>query len=206
MDTVERYSRPARWFHAAVYLLVLVLLAGGWWFVIDNYQHPLGPDSFIHEAAGLLLLVITALYCVTRARAVLAFLRESTTHEPGDSRWLAAWPRATVSGRFRQHDGHFDPGQRLANLVMLATLTVIAFTGLGMLFLPGNGDSFNAFEIHGWATFALTPVILGHIVIASGVLPGYRGVWRSMHLGGKLPTTVARRIWPGWTSRYVGRS
>ena len=52
------------------------------------------------------------------------------------------------------------------------------------------------YPLHRWATFVVTPVIVGHIVIAAGVLPGYRGVWRSMHLGGRLPADVARRIWP----------
>jgi formate dehydrogenase subunit gamma len=41
--------------------------------------------------------------------------------------------------------------------------------------------------IHKWSTYALVPLILGHVVIASGVLPGYRSVWRSMHLGGPAP-------------------
>ncbi len=44
-------------------------------------------------------------------------------------------------------------------------------------------------------------VLVGHMVVASGVLPGYRGVWRSMHLGGRLPVAVARRIWPAWLDR-----
>jgi hypothetical protein len=46
-----------------------------------------------------------------------------------------------------------------------------------------------------------TPVLLGQILIASGVLPGHRGVWRSMHLGGHLEAQVARRIWPAWLER-----
>jgi formate dehydrogenase subunit gamma len=33
------------------------------------------------------------------------------------------------------------------------------------------------------------------------VLPGYRGVWRAMHLGGHLAEPVARRLWPGWVER-----
>lgn len=53
-------------------------------------------------------------------------------------------------------------------------------------------------RVHRWATYLVTPVLLGHILIAAGVLPGYRGVARSMHLGGRLPVEVARRLWPGW--------
>jgi A/G-specific adenine glycosylase len=47
-----------------------------------------------------------------------------------------------------------------------------------------------------WTAIAITPVLLGHIVIAAGVLPGYRGVWRSMHLGGRLRKDTADRVWP----------
>ncbi|MGH3740141.1 MAG: hypothetical protein ACRDT1_02270 [Micromonosporaceae bacterium] len=56
--------------------------------------------------------------------------------------------------------------------------------------------------VHKWATYLITPVLLGHIVIASGVLPGYRGVAASMHVGGRLRVEVARRLWPGWLDRH----
>jgi hypothetical protein len=45
------------------------------------------------------------------------------------------------------------------------------------------------------------PVLIGHILIASGALPGYRGVARAMHLGGRLRRDVAERVWPGWLDR-----
>lgn len=57
--------------------------------------------------------------------------------------------------------------------------------------------------VHRVATIAFTMAIAGHIVIAAGVLPGYRGAWRSMHLGGRLRLDTARRLWPGWTERAV---
>jgi hypothetical protein len=43
--------------------------------------------------------------------------------------------------------------------------------------------------------------IAAHVIVAVGILPGYRGVWRSIHLGGKLPNEVAHRAWPGWSER-----
>jgi hypothetical protein len=51
------------------------------------------------------------------------------------------------------------------------------------------------------APYAVTPALLGHILIAADVLPCYRGVWRSMHLGGHLDVEVARRVWPAWLER-----
>ena len=56
-------------------------------------------------------------------------------------------------------------------------------------------------KVHRITTLIVTPFILGHLVIAFGVLPGYRGVWRSMHWGGRVPEDTARRVWPGWAER-----
>jgi len=57
--------------------------------------------------------------------------------------------------------------------------------------------------VHRWATYLITPLLAGHILIATGLLPGYRGVARSMHLGGRLCTETARRVWPGWLDRQL---
>ena len=43
------------------------------------------------------------------------------------------------------------------------------------------------------------------LLIALGVLPGYRGVWRSMHFSGRIPIETAWRVWPGWTERALTR-
>src|SRR5687768_4400471 len=57
--TVQRYGRAGRWFHAGIYLTVLIALATGWWFVLDGYRNdsPLArlltmPDEVVHEFAG----------------------------------------------------------------------------------------------------------------------------------------------------------
>jgi formate dehydrogenase subunit gamma len=205
-DTVQRYGRAGRWFHAGVYLTVLVALATGWWFVVDGYRRdsPLArlvgvPDGAVHEYAGYGTTAVFVVWLPFGARGIAVFVRETLRWRRGDGRWLANWPRAVFSGNFGSHDGHFDPGQRLANVVMVLTLAVLVLTGLGMLFLPELPVSL--LVIHRWATFLLTPVLLGHIAVAAGVLPGYRGVWRSMHLGGRLPVEVARRLWPDWLDR-----
>ena len=55
-------------------------------------------------------------------------------------------------------------------------------------------------RVHRWTTYPITALIVGHMLIASGVLPGYRRVWRSMHLGGRVDADVAQRLWPAWLS------
>jgi cytochrome b subunit of formate dehydrogenase len=118
-----------------------------------------------------------------------------------DRGWFLAWPKAVFTGRFARHEGHFDPGQRIANLILVALLTALVVSGVGMARLHGGPTFAGLVHVHRWSTYAVTPVLLGHILIASGALPGYRGVWRAMHLGGKLDTLVARRIWPAWLER-----
>jgi hypothetical protein len=44
------------------------------------------------------------------------------------------------------------------------------------------------------------------VLVAIGVLPGYRGVWRAMHLGGRVSVETARRLWPAWAERAAEAS
>jgi hypothetical protein len=83
---------------------------------------------------------------------------------------------------------------------------VLIVTGVGLATLHG-GHTFALFaKVHKWTAIVMTPVLLGHILIAAGVLPGYKGVWRAMHLGGRLRGDTARRVWPGWAERSQDRS
>ena len=111
-----------------------------------------------------------------------------------------------LTGRFRWHGGRYDPGQRIANLAIVGLLALLVVTGVGMAVLHGGQAFVVLVRVHRWSTYALTPVLLGHILVALGVLPGYRGVWRSMHLGGRLPVAVARRLWPGWLDGLSSRA
>jgi len=206
---VQRYGRAARWFHAGVYVTVLICLATGWWFIIDGYRHdsPLATltglgDGEMHELAGYGAVAVALLWLPFGGRGIGPFIRDTLRFRRGDGRWLAELPKAAFTGRFGPQHGHFDPGQRIANLVIVVTLLVLVLSGLGMIYLPPVG--IDLLVVHRWSTFLVTPVILGHIVIGAGILPGYRGVWRSMHLGGKLPVAVARRIWPGWVDQNPG--
>ena len=51
-------------------------------------------------------------------------------------------------------------------------------------------------QVHKWTTYIVTALILGHVLVASGILPGDHGVRRSMHLGG--------RRWPRGPAAVAG--
>ncbi|GAA1888109.1 cytochrome b/b6 domain-containing protein [Asanoa iriomotensis] len=207
--TVRRYSRRTRWFHAGTYVTVLVLLGTGWWLVAGREGEP-SPlaratgvaDTTIHTYAGWALAALSALAVTVGARAARTFLAESVRVDRGDARWFVRWPAAAFTGRFPYHAGHFDPGQRAANLLLVALLATLVGTGVALTLVTGGPGFVWLARLHRWSTYLVTPLIAGHVLIASGVLPGYRGVGRAMHLGGRLRRDVARRVWPGWLARH----
>jgi cytochrome b subunit of formate dehydrogenase len=207
---IERYTRPARWLHAVVYVATLVLLGTGWWLLLGREGQPsvlarlLGvPDVVTHKNLGWGLAGVGAALLLVRPRAVGRFVAASLRFDRGDLTWLARWPRAALSGRFLHHRGHFDPGQRIANLVLASGLVILVLSGLGLALVHGGPAFVWLVRVHRWTTYAIIPVIVGHVVVASGVLPGYRGVWRSMHTRRGVGEETARRLWPAWTRRRL---
>jgi cytochrome b subunit of formate dehydrogenase len=212
-ERLRRTSRKARLLHAGGYLTTLALLLTGWWLLAGGEGSPSplatildAPDTRVHVWFGWALAVVLAMPLVVRRKAVVAFVRETFRLDGGDARWWLRWPMGILNGRFARHEGHFDPGQRVANVLMVGGLLVLTATGIGMTALHG-GPAFSLLgSIHRWTTFVVTPVIVGHVMVAIGVLPGYRGVWRAMHHGGRVPEETARRLWPAWTERSLERS
>jgi formate dehydrogenase subunit gamma len=208
---LRRTSRTARLIHAALYLTTLSLLFTGWWLAVGGEGRPSllatvfgQPDTRIHVWFGWGLAFGLALPLVVWWKGVFTFVRETFRFDRGDGRWWRRWPGATLTGRFARHDGHFDPGQRVANIVMVGGLLVLTATGIGMTVLHGGQLFAWLSRLHRWTTYAITPILAGHVLVAIGILPGYRGVWRAMHFGGRVSEETARRVWPGWAERRVG--
>lgn len=202
---VRRYGRAARWFHAGVYVTVLVLLFTGWWLVAGNEGDPSPlsrltglPDTVLHTYTGWALAAVVGVGVAALVRGVPGFVRETARVRRTDLTWWRRWPAAVFTGRFADHDGRFDPGQRLMNIGLVVTLALLVASGVAIAVLHGGPWFPLLTAVHLWSTYALTALVAGHVAVAAGILPGYRGVWRSMHLGGRLDLRVARRLWPRW--------
>jgi formate dehydrogenase subunit gamma len=209
---VERYRRPARWFHAVIYVSVLILLATGWWLLVGQEGSPSllarlagMSDISLHKLVGWVLAGAALAGVLLGIRAIPSFVAESLRLRRSELGWFARWPGAVFTGRFGWHQGRFDPGQRILNVTLILGLVVLIGSGVGLVVVHGGPMFVVLFQVHKWATYLVTALILGHVLVASGVLPGYRGVWRSMHLGGRLDARVARRLWPTWTRDSGGR-
>jgi formate dehydrogenase subunit gamma len=206
---VERYSRAVRWLHVGVYVTVLVLLGTGVWLLVgkEGVPSPLSrlagiPDSRLHVWVGWAFTGLLAVGLLLGMRTAAGFVVESLRYRGSDLAWFRRWPAAMLTGRFPWHDGHFDPGQRVANLALMVAFAGVTASGIAMALLHGGPAFVWLVPVHRVSTYVLIPLLAGHILIASGVLPGYRGVWRSMHLGGRLDVAVARRLWPAWADRH----
>ncbi len=209
---VERYGRAARWLHAGAYLTVLLLLGTGVWLLLGREGDPSplsrladAPDTRLHVWIGWAFAGLVAAGLLLMPRGAWSFVRESLRFRRADLRWFARWPVSVVTGRFGRHEGRFDPGQRIANVLLVLLLLAVTASGIAIALLHGGPAFVWLVPLHRWSTYLLIPLLAGHILIASGVLPGYRGVWRSMHLGGRLPASVAHRVWPGWTEQHDRR-
>ena len=207
---IERFGRWARWFHAATYVAVLVLLGTGWWLLTgrEGDPSPLSrltgiPDTTIHIRIGWVFTGLVVVAGVLGVRSVVRFVAESVRFHRTDLRWFLRWPAALVTGRFASHDGRYDPGQRVLNIVLILGLAVLVVSGVGLAMLHGGPVFAVLAQVHRIATYPVTVLLAGHVLVAAGVLPGYRGVWRSMHLGGSLRHDVARRLWPTWTDEHT---
>ena len=208
---LQRYSRRARLYHALVYVVTFVLLGTGGWLLAGREGEPSAlarvvgaPDITIHTNAGWALLVLGALVLLFGRRGAVRFVAESLTYRRSDLGWLARWPASVFTGGFGRHEGHFDPGQRIANVVMVVALFALTVTGVGLLLVRGGPAFVWLGRLHLWTSYVLAVVVAGHIVVASGLLPGYRGTWRAMHWGGRVEESLARRLWPAWLERELG--
>jgi formate dehydrogenase subunit gamma len=138
-----------------------------------------------------------------RPVACRRFLLDSIRIRARELRWFASYVPFLLRpsrNRIGKHEGHFDPGQRLFNVVVLATLVILAVTGILMSFPQYLAAATYAWSLrlHRAATLLLAAAVVGHVAVASGILSGYRGVWRAMHADGRVHRDLAERLWPRW--------
>lgn len=203
-------NRPAaRRLHAALYLLTFVLLFSGVALLgegIRSLEGVLGGHVAAarrHRVLGYVLLAGAGLVLLLRPRACARFLVESVRFRRAELRWFGSYPAFLLHPSRNhpgRHEGHFDPGQRLFNLLVLVSIVALSATGVLMSFPRTFVPAVFAWSlrVHRLATWALAAGVAGHVVVASGILPAYRGTWRAMHGRGRVPRELAERLWPRW--------
>jgi cytochrome b subunit of formate dehydrogenase len=213
-DQLLRNGRRARLLHAGVYLTTAVLLLSGISLLGEGipglealFGGHVGAARW-HRWIGFGLVGCGLLVPALTPAAVGGFLLESVRFRGTDVGWFVSYPRFLLRPGLNapsRHEGHFDPGQRLMNLGVLASFAVLSVTGIVMAFpqLVVPAAFALSLRLHEAATWVLIAAIVGHLVVASGVLPAYRGVWHAMHADGRVTRTLADRLWPAWAERAM---
>lgn len=203
--------------HGGVYLATAFLLLSG--VAVGGEGHPAVADligghvaaAAWHRWVGYGLIGLGLLIPLMRPGAAGRFLAESIRFRPSDVRWFAKYPRFVLRPSRHdpeRHEGHFDPGQRVLNCVILLAFTALGATGMVMSFPEAVTPTAFAWSlrIHRAATWVLVGSVAGHVLVASGVLAAYRGVWRAMHWDGRVPTGLAAKLWPAWAEAQEARN
>lgn len=154
------------------------------------------PDTEVHRTAGRVLVGLAVGGPVVGLRGTLTFVRETLRVDRGDAGRFRRWPRGALTGRFGRHRGRFDPDRRLMNLALVGAFGAVIVSGVALTELSGGPTFATMVRVHRGATYVLTALVAGHLVVALGLLPGYRVVWRAMHGRGRVPEATARRLWP----------
>ena len=107
-ERIERHPRRVRWFHAAVYLVVLPLLFTGWRLLGGDEGRPSAlariagmSDARLHVWLGRAFALLILVPIVTGRKGIATFVRESLRRDPGDGRWWAHWPSGLSAGGSR---------------------------------------------------------------------------------------------------------
>src|SRR5262245_32933673 len=131
-EPLTLHPRRARWFHAGIYLLAIPLIWTGWWLLVGEEGHAsllaraFGvADVRLHVWVGRIFALLILGVLVLGYRGVWTFVRETFRRDPGDASWWVRWPRAIFTGGFARHEGTFDPGQRVANVLIVGGLIVL---------------------------------------------------------------------------------
>jgi formate dehydrogenase subunit gamma len=200
---VVRNNRGTRLLHGGVFVVTTVLAITGWWLLSGREGHNSllarlagETDAELHRKAGWVLVGLAVAALTVGVRGAVTFVRETIRVEHGDGRWFARWPAAALGRGFAHHRGHFDPGQRVANVAFVVLLGTLIGTGVTLTTLHGGPTFVWVVRVHRYATYAFVVLAVAHVLVAVGLLPGYRGAWRAMHLRGRVPAATVRRLWP----------
>lgn len=206
---VLRNARVARRVHAGTYLTTALLLLSGLAVMgegraaVANLIGGHVAAARWHRWVGYALIGAGLVIPMVRWRAAVGFLAESVRFRPSDIRWFQSYPRFVLRPSHHapaRHEGHFDPGQRVLNCAIVLAFVALASTGVVMSFPEAVIPSVFGWSlrIHRAATWLLVASVAGHLLVATGLLSAYRGVWRAMHRDGRVPADLAAKLWPAW--------
>jgi len=207
--TIERYSKSTiifHWTHASAF--VILVLTGGFLFLpgvgITSASFAIG---ILHRVAAVVFTGMSLGYAICRPRKVGDFIRETFSWGKDDLTWLMAAPGYYFGSRSHRMppQGHVNTGQKLWQLVIIETGTVLLATGTVLWFFRSAiGIAVYQWILlaHGIAFVAILTMFLIHVYM--GVFHPRSTESLSAMLDGKISPSYAKSHYRKWYDRMIG--
>jgi formate dehydrogenase subunit gamma len=171
-DTILRFHRSERWVHWSIAIPFMVCYATAVILFAFYYANPDRPYrdvfSWIHRISGLCLFVFPTLVLVRNLRDFRIHLdnvRQAWVWTLSDIKWLFMMGLAAVSSRFElPEQGKFNAAEKLNFMMVMGTWPLYIVTGV-LIWMPGV--AFVAWVLHVAMAVAATPLMFGHIFMAT---------------------------------------
>ena len=157
--------------------------------------------AWIHRLSGVSLATLPALMLFIHRREFglhLCNIREAWSWRIDDLKWLLLMGPATVSKRVAlPEQGKFNAAEKINFIVVMSTYPVYIATGLAIWFLR---PAYVSWMIHFSMAMAATPLVLGHIFMAT-VNPDTRVGLQGM-ISGWVSRDWARHHYRHWYDEH----
>jgi formate dehydrogenase subunit gamma len=206
-DRVLRFRRPEVLMHWSIAVPFLVCWTSALVLVTVYNPDPLGRlrivFAWIHRVSGLCLIGLPTLVLVSYPgewRIHLDNIRRAWLWTCQDLRWLSRIALASVTDRVSLPEaGKFNAGEKLNFMMVMTSYPLLIATGI-LIWLPDV--AFGSWLIHCGLAAVVTPVMLGHLVMATLIPDTRKGL--SGMVSGYVDRTWARRHYAVWYREQFG--
>lgn len=207
MTQILRFRKSERLLHWAIavpflvcYVTAIVLVAG---YNPDPQRPYRQVFAAVHRVSGVAFILLPILAVVKSKgdwRIHFQNIRQAWLWTLQDVRWLAMMGLAAMSPRFRlPEQGKFNAAEKINFMTLLGTYPLYIATGLLIWLTHG---AFLAWVVHFAMAVVATPLILGHIFMAT-VNPETR-VGLSGMISGFVDRQWARHHYAHWYREHYG--
>ena len=138
---IERFKKRTIWFHWGHTAAFLILVITGAILFVPGLGAPAagGLTRLIHRIAAVFFVGAPVLYFIFNPRMSLHFIKETLTWGKSDIEWIGKAPDYYFGGGEEKMppQGHINTGQKMWQLVVLATGGLFLITGFIMWLFKG---------------------------------------------------------------------
>ena len=208
---IERYSKKGIWFHWIHTAAFLVLLITGAILIIPGLGGAAasGATRVIHRVAVVLFVAAPIVYAILDFKSAKHFIKETFTWGKGDIKWVKSAPDYYFGGAEEKMppQGNVNTGQKLWQLILIATSIIFVITGIVMWFFKGVAPT-ALFQwcviFHDIAFVGVLAMLLVHVYLGA-IHPRMKESWLSM-LDGKISVSYAIKHYGLWYKEIAGKT